>query len=183
MHFPLNHILVSHVSLMMTTSSGNILRVTDSLWGESTGHRRFPSQRPLARSFDVFLWSAPEQTTGQSRRRWFETTSHSLWRHCDAYWVKVMNIIVYPKLFLNPDLIRVCYLISREKHIMERRLSEDRLMSTMEIRALVKPHFMLNQHRKHFRMQATPLLNTNPDKPLNKKWETYEYILHVEYMV
>ena len=31
-----------------------------------------------------FLWSAPEQRLSkQSRRRWFETPSRSLWRHCN----------------------------------------------------------------------------------------------------
>ena len=40
--------------------------ITDPLWGESTGHRWIPSQRPVTRSFDFFLWSAPEQTYDQT---------------------------------------------------------------------------------------------------------------------
>ena len=46
---------------------------------------KFPSQRPVTRSFDVFvdlclykLWNK------QSKRRWFETQPRSLWRHCNA---------------------------------------------------------------------------------------------------
>ena len=39
----------------------------------------FPSQRPVARSFDVFL----KQLSEQSRRRRFETQSRSLWRQCN----------------------------------------------------------------------------------------------------
>ena len=37
----------------MTSSNGNIFRVTDSLYGEFTGE--FPSQRPVIRGFDVFF--------------------------------------------------------------------------------------------------------------------------------
>ena len=40
---------------MMTSSNGNVFRVTGPLWGESTGPGGFPSQRPVTRSFDVFL--------------------------------------------------------------------------------------------------------------------------------
>ena len=40
--------------VMMTSSYGNIFRVTDHLPGE------FPAQRPVTQTFDVFLWSAPE---------------------------------------------------------------------------------------------------------------------------
>ena len=44
----------------------------------------FPSQRPVTRSFWCFLWSALDQTHKQTRRRWLETPSCSLWRHCIA---------------------------------------------------------------------------------------------------
>ena len=40
---------------MMTSSNGNILRVTGPLWGEFTGDQWIPSQRPVTRSFDVFF--------------------------------------------------------------------------------------------------------------------------------
>ena len=39
----------------MTSSNGNIFRVTGPLSGESTGQRCFPSQRPVTRGFDVFF--------------------------------------------------------------------------------------------------------------------------------
>ena len=38
---------------MMTSSNGNIFRVTGHLCGEFTGE--FPTQRPVTRSFDVFI--------------------------------------------------------------------------------------------------------------------------------
>ena len=40
---------------MMTSSNGNIFRVTGPLCGEFTGPGEFPSQRPVTRSFDVFF--------------------------------------------------------------------------------------------------------------------------------
>ena len=42
----------------------------------------FPSQRPGTRRFDVFFdLRLNERLSRQSRRRWFETPSRSLWRH------------------------------------------------------------------------------------------------------
>ena len=47
--------IVLHVSSMMTSSNGNIFRVTGALCGEFTGPGEFPTQKPVTRSFDVFL--------------------------------------------------------------------------------------------------------------------------------
>ena len=45
----------------------------------------FPSQRPVMRSFDVIVdIRLDKRLSKQSRRRWFETSSHSLWRHCNG---------------------------------------------------------------------------------------------------
>ena len=40
---------------MMTSSNGNIFRVTGPLCGELTGPGEIPTQRPVTRSFDVFF--------------------------------------------------------------------------------------------------------------------------------
>ena len=40
---------------MMTSSNGNIFRVTGPLCGEFTGPGEFPAQWPVTRSFDVFF--------------------------------------------------------------------------------------------------------------------------------
>ena len=64
---------------MMTSSNGNIFRVTDHLCGE------FPVQRPVTRSFDVFFdLLLNKQLSEQSRGWWFEMPSRSLWRQRDA---------------------------------------------------------------------------------------------------
>ena len=45
----------------------------------------FPSQRPATRNFDVFFYLLlNKRLSKQSRRRWFETPSRPLWRHCYA---------------------------------------------------------------------------------------------------
>ena len=38
---------------IMTSSNGNIFRVTGPLCGEFTGPGEFPAQKPVTRSFDV----------------------------------------------------------------------------------------------------------------------------------
>ena len=74
----------------MTSSNGNIYRVTGPFWVESTSHR-FPSQMPMTRSFGVFLWSVPQQTVEQT----IET-------HRAHYDVTVMNLVVLI------DLVMLC---------------------------------------------------------------------------
>ena len=53
--------------------------------GNSPVTGEFPSQRPVARSFDVFFdLRLNKQWTKQSRRRSFETSLGSVWRHCNG---------------------------------------------------------------------------------------------------
>ena len=69
----------------MTSSNGNIFRVTGPLRGEFTGDRWIPSQRPVTRSFDVFFdLRLHKPLSKQSWSWWFETPSHPLWRHCNV---------------------------------------------------------------------------------------------------
>ena len=44
-----------YILFMMTSSNGNIFRVTSPLCGEFTGDREIPAQRPATRGFDVFF--------------------------------------------------------------------------------------------------------------------------------
>ena len=81
---------------MMTSSNGNIFRVTGPLWEEFTGDRWIPLTKASDAELWCFLWSAPQQTVElTSRRRWFETPSRSLWRHWFALahaWVMTSHI-------------------------------------------------------------------------------------------
>ena len=59
---------------IMTSSNGNISRVTSTLWGEYTVHRWIPLIKASDADLWCLLWSAPEQTVSiQSRRWWFDT--------------------------------------------------------------------------------------------------------------
>ena len=77
----------SHVTwdIMMTSSNGNIFRVTGPLCGEFTGPGEFPTQRPVKRSFDVFFdLRLNKRLSKQPWGWWFETPSWSLWRQCNV---------------------------------------------------------------------------------------------------
>ena len=70
---------------MMTSSNGNIFRVTGPLCGEFTGPGEFPAQRPVTRSFDVFFDLRPnKRLSKQPWCWWFETPSWSLWRQANV---------------------------------------------------------------------------------------------------
>ena len=59
---------------MMTSSNGNIFRVTGPLCGEFTGPGEFPTQKPVTRSFDVYFDLRPDKRLSkQSLGWWFET--------------------------------------------------------------------------------------------------------------
>ena len=63
-------------SLLWWRHQRKIIRVTGG----------FHSQRPVTQSFDVFfVLCLTKRLSEQSRRRWFETPSRSLWRHCNTY--------------------------------------------------------------------------------------------------
>ena len=67
---------------MMTSSNGNIFRVTGPLCGEFTGPGEFPTQRSVTRSFDVFFdLRLNKRLNKQPQGWWFETPVWSLWRH------------------------------------------------------------------------------------------------------
>ena len=70
---------------MMTSSNGNIFRVTGPLCGgNSPVPGEFPTQRPVTRSFDVFFeLRLNKRLSKQSSGWWFETPSYSLWRRCN----------------------------------------------------------------------------------------------------
>ena len=87
--------LISYIYMscfMMTSSNGNMFCVIGFCAGNSlvtagnspvTGE--FPSYRPVTRSFDVFFaLRLNKWLSKQSIRRWFETLSRSLWRHCNV---------------------------------------------------------------------------------------------------
>ena len=71
---------------MMTSSNGNIFRVTVPLCGEFTGPGEFPTQRPVTRSFDVFFDLRLNKRLSKQRE------AGNLRRHRGHYDVSVMTI-------------------------------------------------------------------------------------------
>ena len=67
---------VKHWHPMMTSSNGNIFRVTGHLCGNSPVPGEFPTQKPVTRSFDVFFdLRLNKRLSKQSWGRWLETSS------------------------------------------------------------------------------------------------------------
>ena len=80
----------------MTSSNGNIFRVTGHLSGEFTGPGEFPTQGPVTRSFDVFFdLRLNKHFSKQSWGWWFETQSRPLWRHGNAITALFLGLIHY----------------------------------------------------------------------------------------
>ena len=80
-----HHIWNVMEKFMMTSSNGNIFRVTSPLCGEFTGPGEFPAQRPVTQSFDVFFdLRLNKRLSKQPWGWWFETASWSLWRQCNV---------------------------------------------------------------------------------------------------
>ena len=70
---------------MMTSSNGNIFRVTGHLCGNSPAPGEFATQRPVTRSFDVFFdLRLNNRLSKRSWGWWFETPSRPLWCHCNV---------------------------------------------------------------------------------------------------
>ena len=71
---------------MMTSSDGNILRVTGHLCGEFTGQRCIPPTKASdAELWCIFLSAWINGFSQQSWGCWFQTPSRPLWRHCNGY--------------------------------------------------------------------------------------------------
>ena len=78
---------------MVTSSNGNIFRVTGHLSGEFTGHRLIPRTKASDAEFgDFFDLRMNKRLSKQWWGWWFETPSCPLWRHCNAMGCLRFNI-------------------------------------------------------------------------------------------
>ena len=74
------------IVFMVTSSNGNIFRVTGPLCGEFTGHQWIPRTKASAAELWCLLWSAPhKKLSEQSWGWWSETPSRPLSRHCNVF--------------------------------------------------------------------------------------------------
>ena len=84
---------------MMTSSNGNIFRVTGPLCGEFTGPGEFPTQRPVTRSFDVYFdLRLNKRLCKQSWGWWFETLLRPLWRQSNEDWQSLKQVSIVSKM-------------------------------------------------------------------------------------
>ena len=107
-------------AVMKTSSNGNIFRVTGPLCGNPPVTGGFPSQRPVTRRFEVFFdLCLSKQLSKPSRRRWFETPPHWLWRHYNNILVEKpadpmgwicprVQMWLHQIISLNAQLMQVC---------------------------------------------------------------------------
>ena len=99
-----NTLSTVQITTMMRSPNKSIFRVTCHLCGEFTGHREFPTQRPVTRNFDVFFDLHPnKRLCKQSCGWWFETPSWSLWRHCNVRLRHHSSLISTAVLSVVPD--------------------------------------------------------------------------------
>ena len=76
---------ISFPYLMMTSSNGNIFRVTGHLCGEFTGPWWIPRTKANDARFDVLFDLRPNKwLSKQWWGWWFEAQSRLLWRHCNV---------------------------------------------------------------------------------------------------
>ena len=75
----------SHASFHDDVTKWKHFIVIGHLWGNLLVTGRFPSHRPVMRNFYVFFdLQLNKRLSKQSRRRWIERPSPSLWRHCNG---------------------------------------------------------------------------------------------------
>ena len=124
----------------MTSSNGNIFRVTGPLCGEFTGPGEIPTQRPVTRGFDVFLYLRLNKwLSKQPRGSWFETPSWSLWRHCN-----VKNVVFYS--FLNANVLihetgSLCQVLRQRSHFLE--VFKSIVFRILPLGVAIKPQWLI----------------------------------------
>ena len=80
-----NDIACWYIILMMTSSKETFSALLALCVGNSRATGEFPSQKTVTRSFDAsFDLRLNKRLSKQSWGWWFETPSHSLWRHCNV---------------------------------------------------------------------------------------------------
>ena len=114
-----------HANVHKRHQNGNIFRVTGPLCGNSPVTAEF-SQRPLRQRFRVFFGQHLNKQNKQSSRRWFETPSRSLWRHCN---VRLSKKFIYHRKDNIKQTWSNCtdHIFSSALNLLQRRLNENKL--------------------------------------------------------
>ena len=92
----------------MTSSNGNIFRVTGPLCRESTGHKG-PWSGTLIFSL---ICALNKRLSKQSQGWWFETPSRSLWRHCNVVSSSVLSGYISSRKSQVSSSISYCFAVN-----------------------------------------------------------------------
>ena len=112
------------ILLMMVSSNKNIFCVTGPE-GNLSVTGGFPWQRPETGNFNTFFDLRPNK---QSRRRWFETPSRSLWHQCNvvngsisSYLMKIYDNIMFINGYIHTHLFFLTITLSfvKSSHILK----------------------------------------------------------------
>ena len=93
---------------MMTSSNGNIFRVTGHLCGEFTGHRRIIRTKASDAELSCFDLRLNKLLGKQWWGRWLETPSRPLWRHCNEPSIRVRWDHLHPNDYTHSSHFVCC---------------------------------------------------------------------------
>ena len=96
------HCLLVRWEIMMTSSNGNIFRVTGHLCGEFTGHRWIPHTKASKAELSCFLWSEPGINSWVNNREAGDLRCHRA--HHDAI---VMGCDLNDRNFFSPQVRQI----------------------------------------------------------------------------
>ena len=115
----LDTVVETYCVFMMTSSNGNIFRVTIPLCGEFTGHRWMPLTKANDAELWCFRWSClNKRLSKQSEGWWVETPSRSLWRHCNGEGqYSVLSHVLYHTWVWNRGIC-MCVIVRPRSHML-----------------------------------------------------------------
>ena len=122
--------------------------------GNSPVTSKIPTQRSVTRSFDVFFDLRLNKRLCQRwKRRWFETPSHPLWRHCNdiirfGHGFVVLYIVVVISSFLVDTVAYHARVLEGDSQWAEiwKHRTESTLVQVLDC-CVAAPNIYLNQYR------------------------------------
>ena len=138
---------------MMTSSNGNIFRVTSHLCGNSTGHRWISHTKASDAELWCFFYLCPnERLSKQSWGWWFGTLSSPLWRHCNVLLSYacmpfcVVIIIMNESFFLQVSLTKCRITLSRVISIPHQKCNLSHITIVSAVVFQYESWFMIGLH-------------------------------------
>ena len=95
----------------MTTSNGNIVGVTEPLWGEASGHRWISNTKASDAELWCILWSEPEKNSWANKRDAGHLRRHRAHyvaaRHQAITWANTAPDLCLDGVLLAPNVLSV----------------------------------------------------------------------------